>query len=201
MVHFSSVLAAGLVGILAWDFYAAPRALDAGADASVVASAEVAAAPVRSSAVPATSVDRTRKGDRLTRLSAGDGSRPEIAKVEVGPGQTILLRDRAGGTLFAVDPAAQRTIIAKNVTLPQLTLQTTASGPAPNVTPAAPVQSVPAVDREPSRATVSTGRKPEAKRPTGCDPAFSPITAPELAHIFGRCVTSIEAPTRLASAQ
>jgi len=201
MVHLSSVLAAGLVGVLAWDFYAAPRALDATTDASVVASADVVAT-VRTGATPATAVDRTLKGDRLLRMPDGNSARPEITKVEIGPGEAILLRDRAGSTLFSVDPTAQRTIIAKNVALPQLTLQTTARGPAPEAREPAPaVQSPPAVDREPSRTTVSTGRKPEAKRPAGCDPAFSPITAPELAHIFGRCVTSIEAPTRLASAQ
>jgi len=38
------------------------------------------------------------------------------------------------------------------------------------------------------------------KRPAGCDPAFSPIAAPQLGHIFGRCITSIESPTRFAQA-
>jgi hypothetical protein len=200
MVHLSSVLAAGIAGILAWDFYVAPRALDVAADAHVVASAD--APQVRTGERPATTVDRTRKGDRLARSPAPNGQRSEIAKVEVGPGLAVLLRDRAGGTLFWMDPAGQRTVIAKNVTLPQLTLQTTASGPAPQAREsAAPVQVAPPPNREPSRTTTGAGRKPEAKRPAGCDPAFSPITAPELAHIFGRCVTRIEAPTRLASAR
>jgi hypothetical protein len=25
--------------------------------------------------------------------------------------------------------------------------------------------------------------------PDGCDPSFSPITAPQLAHVYGRCTT------------
>ena len=29
---------------------------------------------------------------------------------------------------------------------------------------------------------------PLRKVPTGCDPAFSPISAPQLAHVFRRCV-------------
>jgi hypothetical protein len=33
--------------------------------------------------------------------------------------------------------------------------------------------------------TTSTPRRP----PVGCDPAFSPIVAPALAHIFNRCLT------------
>src|SRR4051812_25903639 len=77
MVHLSSVLAAGLVGVLAWDFYAAPRALDATTDASVVASADVVAT-VRTGATPATAVDRTLKGDRLLRMPDGNSARPEI---------------------------------------------------------------------------------------------------------------------------
>jgi hypothetical protein len=30
--------------------------------------------------------------------------------------------------------------------------------------------------------------RPQGRIPTGCDPAFSPISAPQLGHIFRRCV-------------
>jgi hypothetical protein len=36
------------------------------------------------------------------------------------------------------------------------------------------------------KATISS---PPEKPPLGCDPAFSPIVAPGLAHIFNRCLT------------
>jgi hypothetical protein len=29
---------------------------------------------------------------------------------------------------------------------------------------------------------------PQSKVPTGCDPAFSPISAPQLGHVYRRCV-------------
>jgi hypothetical protein len=29
---------------------------------------------------------------------------------------------------------------------------------------------------------------PQGRIPTGCDPAFSPISAPQLAHVFRRCL-------------
>src|SRR4030095_7273990 len=107
--------------------------------------------------------------------------------------------DRAGATLFAVDPVAQRTTIAKNVALPQLTMQ-----PSARLTPDTQPdvrEPTPVVAPEPPRSTtVSAPPRPEIKRPAGCDPAFSPIAAPQLGHIFGRCVTSIEVPTRLAMA-
>jgi hypothetical protein len=203
MAHLTSFLAAGLAGVLMWDVYVAPRALDTGsAGSNVFASGDTAAA-VRSGDAPVTTVNRSRKGDRLVGSQSSRDAHPTIAKVEFGPGDTVLLRNGAGDTLFAVDPVAQRTVIAKNVTLPQLTVQSSA-----RKAPDAPAAPQPAADQEPAvnpealrNTTIGIGRKPEAKRPTGCDPAFSPIASPQLGHIFGRCVTSIEAPTRLALAQ
>lgn len=32
------------------------------------------------------------------------------------------------------------------------------------------------------------GPRPQGRIPTGCDPAFSPISAPQLGHVFRRCV-------------
>jgi hypothetical protein len=202
MAHLTSFLAAGLAGVLAWDVYVAPRALDAGSTGTgVVASGDVAAS-LRNGDGLVVTVNRSRKGDRMVGPQSSRDARPTIAKVEFGPGDTVLLRNGAGDTLFAVDPATQKTIIAKNVTLPQLTVQSSA-----RKTPDAPAPQ-PAIDQEPAvnpdalrNTTISIGRKPETKRPAGCDPAFSPIASPQLGHIFGRCVTSIEAPTRLALAQ
>jgi hypothetical protein len=35
---------------------------------------------------------------------------------------------------------------------------------------------------------VPAGLQTEQKVPVGCDPAFSPVTAPSLSKVFGRCV-------------
>lgn len=37
----------------------------------------------------------------------------------------------------------------------------------------------------PNDSEISTSPKPV---PLGCDPAFSPVAAPQFAHIFGRCM-------------
>jgi len=185
MAHLSSFIAAGLASVLAWDMLGAPRPLEgASADTAVSRTAQSQVTPV----------DRSRKGDRLSAPSASV-THPAIAKVEFGPGDTVLLRDRSGGTLFSADPAAQRTIIAKDVALPQFTVQTSVPA-SPEVSAPLPV----AAPEVPRGTIVSAPRKPEGKRPAGCDPAFSPIAAPQLGHIFGRCITSIESPTRFAQA-
>ncbi len=41
-----------------------------------------------------------------------------------------------------------------------------------------------------SRNNVFSQRRLQpAKIPVGCDPAFSPVSAPRLAHVYGRCAT------------
>ena len=40
-----------------------------------------------------------------------------------------------------------------------------------------------------SRGDPPQQAKPPRRVPVGCDSAFSPISAPELAHVFGRCTT------------
>lgn len=47
----------------------------------------------------------------------------------------------------------------------------------------------PANEADESAAPPSPARTlPQGKIPTGCDRAFSPISAPQLAHVFRRCV-------------
>ena len=47
----------------------------------------------------------------------------------------------------------------------------------------------PVVSQYPNGGTsAGTAASPTKKAPFGCDPAFSPISAPKLAHIFKRCV-------------
>lgn len=201
MGRLSTFLAAGLASALVWDIVVAPRILDTNsASATILATgdASIATPTLGTSAA----VNRTHKSGRLIGSPSTNVVHSSIATVELGPDGTIVLRDLAGDTVFTSDPSARRSAIAKNVTMPQLTVQTSARKAPETVGPLSPVQSAPAVTPEPSPSTtISIGRGRETKRPAGCDPAFSPIAAPQLGHIFGRCITTIETPTRLALAQ
>jgi hypothetical protein len=57
-------------------------------------------------------VDRAHKGDRLTHLKAPRDVGPSIS-VELSGRSDVVIRDRAGNILFAVDNAARATTIAK----------------------------------------------------------------------------------------
>jgi hypothetical protein len=57
------------------------------------------------------SVDRLYKGDLLIRSKAKDA--PSSISVELSGRSDVVIRDRAGNILFAVDNAAKATIIAK----------------------------------------------------------------------------------------
>jgi hypothetical protein len=58
------------------------------------------------------SVDRLHKGDLLTRSTASKEAGSPIS-VELSSRSDVVIRDRAGNILFAVDNAAQATTIAK----------------------------------------------------------------------------------------
>jgi hypothetical protein len=57
-------------------------------------------------------VDRFHKGDLLTRSTASKEAGSPIS-VELSARSDVVIRDRAGNILFAVDNAAQATTIAK----------------------------------------------------------------------------------------
>jgi hypothetical protein len=60
----------------------------------------------------AQSVDRSHKGDRVTRSKAFTRAGSAIA-VELAGKTDLVIRDRAGNILFAVDNAARATTVAK----------------------------------------------------------------------------------------
>jgi len=198
MVQLTSWFAGTAALLFAWQAYVAPDPAGGGREAVSfdIASARriVAARPGigelrQRSVIPVTSVDRSGKGDRLRPLQTTSPATRAIASVEFGPAGVVLLRDGEGTLLFDRNPAEGRTLVAKDVLLPQLTIL----GATPRARPAPPA---------PSRTPVLTGGgQPGAKRPAGCDPAFSPITAPQLGHLFGRCVTEVPGTTRLAMVQ
>jgi hypothetical protein len=214
MAHLTSLITAGFALALAGDLFLAPGALDPRANvASASDNASVSAS--QSPAGPTVTINRSRKSDRLASAHVSTVSDIDIAKVEFMPGGAIILRNRAGGTLFGIDPEARQTTVAKNVALPQLTIDSRAAParkpteavgaakpadiPKPQLRPSIVTPSI--VTPQTVRSTIGSERKPAQSRPSGCDPAFSPITAPQLGHIFGRCVTSLDAPIKLAMAQ
>ena len=133
-------------------------------------------------------VDRAMKGDRLATLQAG-GTIRTVATVEVIGirDATIVYRDRDGRLLFQTDPVSNVTVVSKGFLLPQLTLRETShSTPTPLEAPHAP--------QEPQNGPAI---------PIGCEPLASPIAAPRLSHLAGRCLSQADdviVPVRVARA-
>ncbi len=119
-------------------------------------------------------VDRTMKSDRLA-TSQTRGATRTVATVEVigVHDAAIVYRDRDGRLLFQTDPVSNVTVVSKGFVLPQLTVrETTHSTPTPLEAPHAP--------QEPQNAPAI---------PIGCEPLASPIAAPRLSHLAGRCLS------------
>jgi len=135
---------------------------------------------------PASHINRAIKGDR------GATARPaqtatHIATVEVVGlrDAAIVYRDRDGRELFRTDPVSNVTIVTKGLQLPEVTVRQYNS----SVVKPVPVDVLQeqARDRKPPN-----GR--ERKLPIGCEPSFSPVAAPSLAHHTGRCMARHETP-------
>jgi hypothetical protein len=119
-------------------------------------------------------VDRTMKADRIA-TSPISGPARTVSTVEVIGirDAAIVYRDRDGRILFQTDPVSNVTVVTKGLVLPQLTVrETTRSTPTAIEAPHAP--------REPQTGPAI---------PIGCEPLASPIAAPRLAHIAGRCLS------------
>jgi len=184
----TTLVTAGAVTAIAWQVLAGPSAMDV---------RSVGLRAVDPAALTTERIDRSHKGDRLVATHPAQ-AKLAISTVEIGTDKAIVLRAADGSVLFGADPAARLTSVAKNAVLPELTLQGA---------PASPLQA--------TRNTVNNGvpsdapqagdtRRPDdipQPRPAGCDPAFSPVAAPGLDHIFGRCVTAIPGNTKVAWAQ
>ena len=131
-----------------------------------------------------------RKGDRLDRsriaINPPDINSPDIATVElIGLRQTaIVYRDRDGHELFRTDPLKNVTVVAKGLVLPSVTVRERGDSEVMPM-PAAP-SAVPA--RKPTGPTF------------GCEPSFSPVAAPSMAHLTGRCMASLGSGVMIAQA-
>jgi hypothetical protein len=127
-------------------------------------------------APPAASVERSHKGSLVARPFGRSGVDIPIVEVEVNGrlDAAITLRDRDGQVLYRADPINHVTTVAKRATSARTVT-------APPVT-------------EPE----STAPK-APEMPDGCEGAFSPYAAPRMAHVIGRCISSLPQSVHVAS--
>lgn len=134
---------------------------------------------------PASSINREAKGDRGSPARAAHPA-ARISTVEVVglSGAAIVYRDREGRELFRTDPVNNVTIVTKGLQLPEVTIREYSS----SVVKPVPVNEI--------QEQVRDHKPPQRERkvPIGCEPSFSPVAAPSLAHHTGRCMAGLEAP-------
>jgi hypothetical protein len=182
LLHY---FAGGLAVLLAMDYVAPPG----GTGVNVLRQSAVDVAAASATNV----VDRVHKGDRLAVASPAENQDRTVATVEVIGlrDAAVVYRARDGRVLFQTDPVENATVVAKGVTLPQVTIRDTSQTPVRTVSPA--VETTPLAPPD-----AATGR--EQKIPEGCDPAFSPLAASAHANNFStRCLAS-NAPTTMVAA-
>jgi hypothetical protein len=132
------------------------------------------------------SINRAAKADRGA-LPRPMKAAARIATVEVVGlrDAAIVYRDRDGNELFRTDPVNNVTIVTKGLQLPEVTVRQNSSSAVKTV----PINQIQEQARD---------EKPRAPRgpkvPVGCEPSFSPVAAPSLAHHTGRCVANLKTP-------
>jgi hypothetical protein len=130
-------------------------------------------------AAPAAAVERSHKGSLLVRPFGRSGAEIPIVEVEVNGrlDAAITLRDRDGQVLYRADPISHVTTVAKRAS-------STRTGPvAPDIEP----------------ESTAPKASPETTMPDGCEGAFSPYAAPRMAHVIGRCISSLPQSVHVAS--
>jgi hypothetical protein len=122
----------------------------------------------------AASIERAHKGSQIAR-PFGTGPDAPMIDVEVNGrlDAAITLRDRDGQVIYRADPVNHMTTMAKR-------------GARKPIAPVA---------REPETKAPA----PYEAMPDGCEGAFSPYAQPKMAHVIGRCISSLETPVHLAS--
>jgi hypothetical protein len=135
------------------------------------------AARTDGSAPPAAAVERSHKGSLLARPFGRSGVDIPVVEVEVNGrlDAAITLRDRDGQVLYRADPINHVTTVAKRATSSRT------------------VPALPAAEPE------STAPKAAPEMPDGCEGAFSPYAAPRMAHVIGRCISSLPPSIHVAS--
>jgi hypothetical protein len=163
MLHFSPGAAGGLA---------------VGAAAAVAAVFTFATATHSDSASSASA-----KAGRLpVNIQAAAGER-RIAVVEVVGVRdaAIVYRDRDGRVLYSTDPVANVTVVAKNLTLPEVTVRESA-------------------DSKVQRVPIENMRAPEGDKPKeGCETGLSPDISPTVPVTKGRCIVEKKPTSDVAS--
>jgi len=142
-------------------------------------------APAAALGTQASSINRTAKADRGATPRAEQAAL-HIATVEVVGlrDAAIVYRDREGRELFRTDPLNNVTVITKGLQLPEVTVRQDSSSA---------VKPVPVRDlQEQARDRTKPGKSRSPKVPLGCEPSFSPVASPSLAHHTGRCMAQGE---------
>ena len=136
-----------------------------------------APAPARNTVV------RDRKGPLLAPRRAADEQAQVITEIDVVGlhGAAIIFRDASGRVLFRTDRVTNTTTVSKGAILPEVTVRSTQV----EHTKRLPVE-------------VPRPLAPEGKLPEYCEPAFSPVAAPTLSQVPGRCVAGLERTPNLA---
>jgi hypothetical protein len=142
-------------------------------------------APAPTLGTSGASINRAAKADRGA-LPRPAQAAARIATVEVVGlrDAAIVYRDRDGNELFRTDPVNNVTIVTKGLQLPEVTVRQHSRSTIKPV----PINEI----REQTREEKPRARGP--KVPVGCEPSFSPVAAPSLAHHTGRCVANLETP-------
>ena len=174
MSSLASYVAGGLALMLAVDFaLPLPRA---GSAMDLLAGSGFSGPDARAN----NAVDRTLKGDRLTAVAPAKRAQTKIASVEiVGLTNTaVVYRDGEGRELFRTDPLSNATVVAKGVSLPEVTIRYSGATPATPTPVIAPI----------GRGT------PDGKPPVGCEPPISPLAGSVPSGAFGRCIAKGPGP-------
>ena len=87
--------------------------------------------------------------------------------------------------MFRTDPVSNVTIVTKGLQLPEVTVRQHSSSAVKPI----PVDALQeqARDRKPPEPR-------QRKLPIGCEPMFSPVASPSLAHHAGRCMAHLTVP-------
>jgi len=180
MMQIVPYLVGGLTAFLVADIVPLPSPTE-----QFAAMRSAVSAPAPLLGTPGSAVNRDAKmGRGAAPRVAGLATR--IATVEVVGlrDAAIVYRGRDGRELFRTDPVNNITVVTKGLQLPEVTVRQYGSA-AVRTVPINEVQEQ-AREREPAKP-----RGP--KVPLGCEPSFSPVAAPSLAHHTGRCMAALKA--------
>lgn len=130
-------------------------------------------------------VNRSMKADRAHVTVAQDQNmQKSIVTVEVIglSNAAIVYKDSAGQILFRTDPLTNVTVVAKNLSLPEVTIRETNDS---------------TINQVPLERTKLPGR--QIPMMSGCETGLSPDISPTIPVDTARCISGIEKSTNFAS--